>query len=107
MPAVLDLDPVLRSAGAIGPVAALGHDPLEPELAGLAEEVASDLAAFEVRGENAIRPMFQKPGQICLAHRERQLAQVAAVERQAIGRADAAARPFGAVWLAVTVPEEP
>jgi hypothetical protein len=35
--AVLDLHPVFRSSGAVGPISALRDHPLEPELTGLAE----------------------------------------------------------------------
>ena len=81
---VLDLDPVFRASRAVGPIGSLGDDPLEPELAGLAEEVGTDLAAFEIGNEDALRPARQQPREVGLAHRERQLAQVVAVESQAV-----------------------
>jgi len=44
---VLDLDPVLRPPGLIGPVAMLRDEALQPELASLAKQVRPDLALFE------------------------------------------------------------
>jgi hypothetical protein len=56
---VLDLDPVRRAAGAVPALAALGNHALQPELAGVAEQVWSDLALLEVADEDAIRPPDQ------------------------------------------------
>ena len=50
MLAVLDLDPVLRSAGAIGAVSALTHHALKAHVARGHEQVRTDLALLE-RGE--------------------------------------------------------
>ena len=67
MLAIFDLDPIFRAAGAVGSVGSLGDDALKPELAGLAEKVGADLAAFEVGREDALRPARQQPCEVGLA----------------------------------------
>src|SRR5947207_7761374 len=54
--AVLYLDPVIASAGAIGPIPPLGYHALQPELTGRTEQVRADLALFKRRDEVAVRP---------------------------------------------------
>ncbi len=46
MASVLHLDPVRRSAGAVGAIPALGHHALQPHQAGMAEQVRADLDAM-------------------------------------------------------------
>ena len=53
---VLDLDPVLRPAGLIGPIAMLRDQTFEAKLAGLAKQVRSYLALFEGIDEDPLRP---------------------------------------------------
>jgi len=53
---VLDLDPVLRPAGAIASVAPFRDQALEAQAAGGAEQLGADLAWLEGRDEYAIRP---------------------------------------------------
>jgi hypothetical protein len=66
---VLDLDPVLRKAGAVTAIAALGDNALELELAGLPKEVGLDRALFEPGAEDAFRLPRQQAGEIGLPHR--------------------------------------
>ena len=63
---VLDLDPVFRSTGAVGPISALRHNALKLHLARGLEQVRSDLALLEGRDEDSV----------CAA------AQVLAIQRQ-------------------------
>ena len=84
MAAVLDLDPIRRPAGTIRAISTLRHQPLKPHVAGSPKQIRANLALFERRNENAIGPTSQQPGEVGLAHRERKLSQVLAVERQDI-----------------------
>ena len=52
--AVLDLDPMRRSSGAIGPVAMHGDHALQPHQAGMPKQVRADLALFEVGQEDTV-----------------------------------------------------
>jgi hypothetical protein len=63
---VLDLDPIVRAACAVGTVPALRHKTLKPEIAGLPEQVRADLALFELANENTFRPPCQQPRQVVL-----------------------------------------
>ena len=62
------------------------HQTFKPEFAGFAKQLRADLALLEIGNENAIRAAGQQPGQIGLAHGERQFAQIVAVEHQGIER---------------------
>lgn len=53
-------------------------------LAGGAKQVRPDLTVLERINENAPQPSCQQPFKVCLAHRQRQLAQIVAVECQDI-----------------------
>ena len=55
MLAVLDLDPVIATAGAIRTIGPLTHHALKAHAAGGAEEVGTDLALFERRDEDSVR----------------------------------------------------
>src|ERR1019366_3448070 len=81
---VLDLDPMRRPASAVGAVAMLRHQAFQSELAGLAEQVRPDLPLLEWRHENSVGAACQQAREIGLAHRQRQLAQILAVNHQAI-----------------------
>jgi hypothetical protein len=61
MLAVLDLDPVPETAAAIQTFAMLGDQSLQPEQAGMAEQVGADLALFEIAQEDAVNPSRQEP----------------------------------------------
>lgn len=50
----------------------------------MAEEIRAYLTLFEIRQEDAVDASGQKPGQVCLAHAERQLADILAVADQDI-----------------------
>ena len=52
----------------------------------MAEQVRANLALFEVAQEDAIDAARQEPGEVGLAHTERQLADVLAVTDQTIER---------------------
>ena len=52
---VFDLNPMLRPTGLIGPVAMLGDETLQPELAGLAGQVRPDLALLKGIDEDPLR----------------------------------------------------
>jgi hypothetical protein len=75
---VFDLDPVLRPASLIRPVAVFGDDPLQPHVAGRAEKVEPDLATLEWVDEDALGPACQQPFEVGLAQVKRQLAQIVA-----------------------------
>ena len=53
----------------------LGDQAFEPRQAGVPEQVRTDFALLEWCQVNAVDPPRQKPRQIGLAHRQRQLAQ--------------------------------
>jgi hypothetical protein len=53
---VLHFDPVLRASRLIGAVAAFRHQAFQPHVAGGAEQVGTDLAPFERRDKDAVRP---------------------------------------------------
>src|ERR1700746_3196789 len=64
MLAILDLHPVWRPSGAVGPIGSLRHQALEAELAGLAEQGGADLAPLEGRNEDAVRSPREQPRQV-------------------------------------------
>ena len=72
---VLHLDPVRRGADAIGAVAMFRNQALEPELAGLAEQIRADIALLEGGDEDPIGAPCQQPGEIGFAQAQWQLAQ--------------------------------
>jgi hypothetical protein len=57
-----------------------------PHVAGGAEEVGADLALLERRGEDAVWLPRQQAGEVGLAQRQRQAAQVLAIEREDVER---------------------
>jgi hypothetical protein len=61
MPAVLHLDPVLRSAAPIRAVPTLRDQTLKAHVAGGAEEIRADLTLLEWADEDAVRPTPQQP----------------------------------------------
>ena len=75
---VLDLDPILRPAAVLWPVAALRHQSLKPHAAGGAKQVRADLPLFERRHEDAVRPAHQQAGEVGLAQGQRQIPQIVA-----------------------------
>jgi hypothetical protein len=76
---VLHLHPMRRVAGAVRPILGLETNPSNPKQAGVPEEVGTDLALLEVGQEDAIDAPRKQPGQVRLAHAQRQLANVVAV----------------------------
>jgi hypothetical protein len=62
----------------------LETNPSNPKQAGVPEEVGTDLALLEVGQEDAIDAPRKQPGQVRLAHAQRQLANVVAVGNQDI-----------------------
>jgi hypothetical protein len=58
---VFHLNPTFLPAAAIWSIAMLRYQALKPELARLPEQVGADLALFERRSEDAIRPASQQP----------------------------------------------
>src|SRR5260221_8638917 len=80
---VLHLDPVVAPASAVGALAVLTDQTLEPHPAGRIEQVRPDLALLEGCDEDALCPPAQELRQVCLAHVQRQPAEVVAVIRQA------------------------
>jgi hypothetical protein len=69
---VLHLDPMLRPAASIGPVAMLRHQTFEPHVARCAKEIRADLAALERADEDALGPARQQAFEVGLAQVERQ-----------------------------------
>ena len=53
----------------------LGDQALQPHQAGVAEQVRADLALLEVGQKDAVDAPRQQPGQVGLAHRQRQPAE--------------------------------
>ena len=64
---VLHLEPMLRPAALIWPVATLRHESLQPHAAGGARQVRPDLALLERRDKDAVRPARQQAGEIGLS----------------------------------------
>jgi hypothetical protein len=63
MRAVLHLDPVLRPAGAIRPIAAFGDQPLQPHHAGVAKQLGTDLTLLKAAEEYPVRLARQQLGE--------------------------------------------
>jgi len=63
-----------------------GNQPLEPELASLAEQIRADFALLEGCEEDPVWPACEQSGQVGFAKAQWQLAQVITVEREAIER---------------------
>jgi hypothetical protein len=61
-----------------------GNQPLESELASLAEQIRADFALLEGCEEDPVWPPGQQPGEVGFAQAQWQLAQVITVEREAI-----------------------
>jgi hypothetical protein len=81
MTSVLDLDPVGRSAAAVGTITALGDDAF-PNLQAARNRSGPISPWLEVADENALRSARQQTGQIGLAHGQRQLPQIVTIKRQ-------------------------
>ena len=64
MLAVLDLDPVPETAAAVQTFAMLGDQSLQPEQAGMAEQVGADLALLEITEEDAMDMRRQEAGEV-------------------------------------------
>ena len=79
---VLDLDPVPELAAAVSALTVLGNHTLPIPSGSMPEQVWTDLALFEVREEDAVDAARQQPRQACLAHRQRQFAEILAVAHQ-------------------------
>ena len=62
----------------------LRDQPFQPHQAGVAEQVRADLALLEVAQEDPVDAARQQPGEVGLAHAERQLAEILAVADQDI-----------------------
>jgi hypothetical protein len=67
----LIFDPVPEPVAAVGAVAVLGDQSLQPHQAGMAEQIRDDLALFNVAERDPIDPPRQKPEEVGLAHAER------------------------------------
>jgi len=85
---VLYLYPVLRPAALVGPVATLRHESLQTHLAGRAEQVGADLAAFERIDENSLGSACEQSLKVGLAQVQRQLAQIVIALGQKVERAE-------------------
>jgi hypothetical protein len=81
---VLDLNPTIEPTAAVGAVTVLRDQPFEAELAGMPEQVRSDLTLLERRNVNAVDPPGQDTGQVGLAQRQGQAAEVVALGGQAV-----------------------
>jgi hypothetical protein len=77
---VFDLDPVLLTTAAVWSIAMLRNQAFKSELACFAKKVRPDLSLLELAEECPIRPPSQQAGQIGLAHRERQVAEIVTVQ---------------------------
>jgi hypothetical protein len=64
MAPVLDLDPTIEPAAAVGAVTVLTDQPFEAELAGMTEQIRPDLALLERRDVDAVQvwPAFWRLG---------------------------------------------
>ena len=85
---VLRLDPELRPAALVGPVAMFRDEALQPHVACSTEEVQPDLALFERIDEQALRPARQQTFEVDLAEVQRQLAQIVVALDQDVERAE-------------------
>jgi hypothetical protein len=88
MLSVLHLDPVLRLAGLIGPVAMFRDKALKPELAGFAKQVRADLSLLKRADENPLRPACQEPFEVGFPHRQWKPAQIIAFHCQYVEGAE-------------------
>ena len=68
MAPVLDLDPAVEAAGAIGQMAVLGDQILQPHPAHGRKQVRTDLALLERRHVDAVDPPRQQPRQVSRSH---------------------------------------
>jgi hypothetical protein len=59
---VLHLDPAIKPASAVGALAMLRHQPLQPNQARVTEQVRPNLALLEVRPGDAIDATRQQSG---------------------------------------------
>jgi hypothetical protein len=64
MAPVLHLDPAIEPAAPVGAVTVLRHQTLQPQLAGMPEQIRPDLALFERRDVDAVEvwPAFRRLG---------------------------------------------
>ena len=79
---VLDLDPVRRPASRDKDSRGVSRPTFQAHQAGMPEQVRADLALLEVAQEDPVHAPRQEPGQVGLAHRQRQPAEVLAVADQ-------------------------
>jgi hypothetical protein len=68
MLAVLHFDPMLLTTPTIGSISMLGDQTLQPEFAGLAEQVRPDFTLLEFAEEDAIRSAGKETSEISLTH---------------------------------------
>jgi hypothetical protein len=66
---VLHLDPVLRPASLIRPIAMSRDKALESELASLAKQIRPNLSLLKGAEENPLKPASEQPGKIGFPHR--------------------------------------
>ena len=88
MLAVLHRDPVRRSTAAVRPIAPLRHQTLQAHPAGCPKQIGPDCTDLEWVDKDAVRTAAQKTLKVGLAHRQRQVAQIVAVDRQHIEGAE-------------------
>jgi hypothetical protein len=60
-------------------IVSLGHQTLEPQHAGMAKQVWTDLATFKVRQEYAVDATRQPSRETCLSHAQWKLPKIVAV----------------------------
>ena len=80
--------PMRGASSVVRPILVLGNQSLQAQQAGVSEEIRTDLALLEVRQEDAIDAPSEQSGQISLAHAQRQLANVFAIDDQDIERVE-------------------
>src|SRR5215831_2731498 len=79
---VLDLHPVLRPSGPIGPIRTLRHQALKAHVACRLEQVGADFALLIGGREDAVRATGEQAREVGLAHGQRQPAET--IQRQDI-----------------------
>ena len=83
---ILHFYPMRGASSVVRPILVLGNQSLQAQQAGVSEEIRTDLALLEVKQEDAIDAPSEQSGQISLAHAQRQLANVFAIDDQDIER---------------------
>jgi hypothetical protein len=79
---VLDLDPAVEAAAAVQAVAMFADQPFQAHETRMAKQLRADVALLEWRQMDAVDATREQPGQVGLAHRQRQLAKILAVADQ-------------------------